>query len=408
MNFFRRSSSESIVSPTSAQFVSSNSPSKPATKEPQLTVGLSKDPNNKGGRIGAKQSADKIADKRFGERKTLVNRLVSPFKGPSPSKAASKLGMLLHVYVGDAQLESPPKDKLQLRLVLSGDVKQGGRNFSIVSSWKEGALVSFKHTQVMGAADDKGTSTIHFSLRGTMKDKPAEEEIMGEAVLSTYAMESAIEKVIVLNPPPGGTKSSKSNAPVGRMSVTMFLNRFAIDFNAEAHNSKSLVMSAGGGGGGGAAGGGTATAAKPSSREYAFLLNRKLNWKGDGRVSSFNKQTEKLLQEDMSKHMKELRRSVQAVNTTMRIGGSRAANVNSNASARKTPRALGAAGAARSPSPEPKLAYGTRHPPPPPRAQSPTRRTNMGVGFIGASWPKPPKPVPTEDEEKLAFQLQMA
>jgi hypothetical protein len=317
-------------------------------------------------------------------KKGVITKLFSPSK--SSPKQGSKNGMLLHVFVGDAQLEAPPKDKQSMRLVLAGDVKQGGKDFSIASTWKEGALVSFKNTTVMGSAEDKAQATVSFTLKASPKSNPAEEETIGEAVLSTYAMESAVEKIVVLNPP----SSSKNKAPVGRLSVTLFLNRFAIDFDADSHRQKNLL------GGPSASSSSTLQArapAKPSSREYSFLLNRKLNWRGERR-STFNKQTEVLLQEDMSKHMKELKRSLQA---------ERGASAAAAAQRARSPRSK-AKGKGR----EPKLAYGTQHAPPPPRAQSPTRKTNMGVGFIGASWPRPERAPRADEEERIASELKMA
>ena len=295
--------------------------------------------------------------------------------------------MLLHVFVGDGQLDAVPKDMLQLRLALSGDTRKGGKEFSVSTPWKEGALVRFQHTQVLGQAEDKGTSTIHFSLKGTPKASPATEVTIGEAVLSTYAMERADTKVVMLLPPlsPGATTSGRSAAPapVGRLSVTLFLNRFAIDFsdeNQKDHFNKLSVLNTK------AAEAATTT----SSREYAFLLNRRLNWKGE-RATSFNRKIESKLNEDMNGHMKELRVSkqhVDAISRQQRQQQRQGGRFNKKA--------------------EPKLAYGTLHPPPPPRSQSPTRRTNMGVGFI-AAWPKPPPRTHAEQEqEQISEKLRIA
>ena len=284
---------------------------------------------------------------------------------------------LLHVFVGDAQLDAVPKDMLQLRLVLSGDVRQGGREFSVSSNWKEGSIVRFQHTQVMGQAADKAQSTIHFSLRGTLRSSPGTEETLGEAVLSTYAMEKADAKIVSLLPP-GARGGGRASAPVGRLTVTLFLNRFAIDFNAEnekAHYGKVSALDASA----------AQVTAATSSREYAFLLNRRLNWKGD-KSSSWNKKIESKLNEDMNGHMKELRTSKQHVDAVTKQHMARKKNVKS----------------------EPKLAYGTQHAPPPPKAQFPTRCTNMAVGFV-AAWPKPSTSTQAAvSQEQLAERLRIA
>lgn len=283
---------------------------------------------------------------------------------------------LLHVFVGDAQLDAVPKDMLQLRLVLSGDVRQGGRDFPISSNWKEGSIVRFQHTQVMGQAADKAQSTIHFSLRGTPKSSPGTEETLGEAVLSTYAMDKADAKIVSLLPL--GANGGRASAPVGRLTVTLFLNRFAIDFNAEnqkEHYGKVSAFDASA----------AQTTAATSSREYAFLLNRRLNWKGD-KSSSWNKKIESKLNEDMNGHMKELATSKQHVDAATK----------QHVAQKKMGK------------PEPKLAYGTKHAPPRPWAQSPTRRTNMAVGFV-AAWPKPPRStLPAVSQEQLDERLRIA
>lgn len=320
-----------------------------------------------------------FVEKQDSKNTGFFSRLtLSPSSKKSPDRKKERLqGMLLHAYIGDAQLEAPPRDILQLRLILSGDMKQGGKDFSIVSGWKDGgSLVSFKHTQVMGQAADKSLSTIYFSLKGTLRDNVAEEITLGEAVLSTYEMDSTISKVVVLNPIAG---KSKSNAPIGRLSVTLFLNRYAIDFSAENHKKDLL-------GNGNLLSAPSTTMTRPSSREYSFLLNRKLNWKGE-KASSFNQQTERLLDEDMSKHMKELKKSVQSA---------------SNAGKKSVVKTLNKS--------SPKLAYGTQHAPPPSRSLSPTRKTNMGVGFIGAAWPKTPKgsELQSSEQERINFELEMA
>jgi len=260
--------------------------------------------------------------------------------------------MLLHVFVGDGQLEVVPKDVLSLRLNI---VTRAGREYPVASSWTAGSILRFHHTVVVGNAEDESVSSLTFNLMGTYRQEPGTEVLMGQAALQSTSIGSkgAITKVLILLN--GGTT-------VGRFSTTLFLNKYPIDLAPEqvSRHEKTVAAKE-------ERKKATTKIIPPSSREYAFLLSRRQNWK-EGEKSSFNSNTERMLDEDVSANMLSLRKS-------LRESG-------------QTPASIGA-----SKKKEPVLAYSKRPADSPGRKKavvSPLRKTIMGVGYVGSQWPSSP------------------
>ena len=216
--------------------------------------------------------------------------------------------MLLHVFVGDGQLVKPPDNLGAIRLVIgtAGGYGKGGREFDCGSNWTEGSLLRFHNTVVVGGADEPGCGKLTFELKGSYKDDKSKEVTLGVAAIETNPKMKSKTYVLELTPSKGVTGlffAGGSNASsICRLSVTLFQNRFAVDLSPDEialrHKQEMLASKE------------AKTKAKPSAREYSFLLNRKMNWNKDDHAS-FNQDTEKKLNRDVVTNLKDLYTSKQ-------------------------------------------------------------------------------------------------
>lgn len=275
--------------------------------------------------------------------------------------------MLLHVFVGDGQLVKPPENLGTLRLVIStsGGYGKGGREFDCGTNWTEGSLVRFHNTVVVGAADDPTCGKLTLELRGTYKDNVAKEVTLGVAAIETNPKQKSRTYVLNLEPSKGvkglffaGDSTASS---IAKLSVTLFQNRFAVDLSPDEvalrHKQELLASKE------------AKTKAKPSAREYSFLLNRKMNWNKDD-SASFNHDTEKKLNRDVVTNLKDLYSSKQ--------DAKKAALENAERGRQRL----------RSPyeASEPRLAYGAGGSRPATFIDiSPHRPTALDIGFVGVS-----------------------
>lgn len=264
--------------------------------------------------------------------------------------------MLLHVFVGDGQLVKPPGDLLNLTVVVksSGGYGKGGREFEASTNWSGGTFVRFHSTVVVGDIDAPECKKLTFELKGCYKDSPANLVSLGVASLETNPKQKARTAVLELTNYADSAGGNKTVQAICKLSVTLFHNRFAIELSPDEvvqRHTKDKVAQA------------EAKAEPPGAKEYSFLLSRRINWESK-KKASFNKDTEKLLDQDVYKNLKDFQRKKRDTAEYKSRHRHKVDKFSKN---------------------QPKLAYYAlkKTVPKPKLIKNPYRSTILGVGFVG-------------------------
>jgi hypothetical protein len=210
---------------------------------------------------------------------------------------------ILHCLIGDGQLEKIPQDLLSIRLLIRAE----GRDYSVSSTWSGSSFIIRFHQTVhiptiiedtakitTDEAYQAAVSTrITFDLLGLINSTGNERSI-GNTSCSVSSNDHAVTKILNIY--------DKSDDKVGRISITFFYYKFPLDLTDSGLilPQQEILRR-------------QLSNHNLNSKEYTFLLNRKLNWSLDKRVS-FDVSTEHLLDSDMTMNLKELHRSIHKSN----------------------------------------------------------------------------------------------
>jgi len=197
---------------------------------------------------------------------------------------------------------------------------------------------------------------------------------MGKTSCITSCLEHSVTKILTMH--------NASEALTGRLTVTFYYYRYPLDLSDRGLILTEEVISEN-------------KAHNISSREYAFLLSRKINWHGV-RSASFNDYTERLVTADVTKNLKDLHESRKSLLSTKssRDGkkgeeSSSASLIRSTYSATKKPWHVNASS---------KTKANIKKEP------VKTRQTVSGVGYANVKWPESNE----NNKEKLIFKLHLA
>lgn len=291
--------------------------------------------------------------------------------------------VLLHILVGDGQLERVPSNLRSLRLL----IKSEGHDYTLSSSWQSGSIIRFHQTVHLPVLDkdkvtgskfaplsenDPGPTTrIAFDLIGTMTN--GTEKNMGRTSCITSCLEHSVTKILTMH--------NASEALTGRLTVTFYYYRYPLDLSDRGLILTEEVISEN-------------KAHNISSREYAFLLSRKINWHGV-RSASFNDYTERLVTADVTKNLKDLHESRKSLlsSKSSRDGkkveeSPSASLIRSTYSVSKKPWQVNKSVKGKSSKKEPIK----------------TRTTVSAVGYAGVKWPEANQ----SNREKLIYKLHLA
>lgn len=195
---------------------------------------------------------------------------------------------------------------------------------------------------------------------------------MGRTSCITSCLEHSVTKIL--------TMQNASQALSGRLTVTFYYYRYPLDLSDRGLILTEEVISEN-------------KAQNISSREYAFLLSRKINWHGV-RSASFNDYTEKLVTADVTKNLKNLHESRKSLlsraSSSKKVDEpSSASLIRSTYSTTKKPWHV---------NPSQKGKSSTKKEP------IKTRQTVSSVGYAGVKWPE----VNQNNKEKLIYKLHLA
>jgi len=293
--------------------------------------------------------------------------------------------VLLHILVGDGQLERVPSNLKSLRLLIRSE----GHDYTLSSSWSSGSIIRFHQTVHIPVLDkdkltgskfaplsenDPGPTTrVIFDLMGTMTN--GTEKNMGRTSCITSCLEHSVTKILTMH--------NSSEALTGRLTVTFYYYRYPLDLSDRGLILTEEVISEN-------------KAHNISSREYAFLLSRKVNWHGV-RSASFNDYTERLVTADVTKNLKYLHDSRKSLLSSKSSkvkkeedpSSSSASLIRSTYSPSKKPWQVNPLAKGKSTSKKEPIK---------------TRSTISGVGYAGVKWPEPNQC----NKEKLIYKLHLA
>ncbi len=281
---------------------------------------------------------------------------------------------------------------MSIRLLIRVD----GKDYSITSNWTGGTSVVRFHNTIhhpVGNISEDESIRISFDLKGILPN--GKEKLLGHASHITTQVEHAITKVVSFNDIVNGVKLDSITF---RLTVTFFYYKFPLDLTNEKLISEGNIPLQ------------TSAAANPSrnSKEYNFLLSRRLHWSKQV-PSSFNSIVEKQLDNDVSMYLKDLARNLKNQKAVLKRSIIKDKEMNRVgekpyvATFNNTNREL--MRTAMSPS---KGISSVRVSVTKPIRYSPTqcRKTNYGVGYIGVVWPNASDA--KLKQEKLLYKLRLA
>ena len=201
----------------------------------------------------------------------------------------------------------PPADLLGLRLVVSNGsgYGKGGKEFDCSCDWEGGSILRFHQTVVLDDAADPVNGKLSFELKGNFKDAPAKDVSLGVGAIETKPKQKS--RTLTLDLTNFSTELTKSGnkvkqvATICRLAVTLYHNKFPVDLAPDEialrHKADAIKVKED-----------KKKKTAPSAREYNFLLSRRINWQ-EKNASSWNKDTENMLDEDVLKNLKDFQRS---------------------------------------------------------------------------------------------------
>ena len=299
------------------------------------------------------------------------------------------LFLYLTVLAGDGQLEIIPTDVLSIRLLIRVD----GKDYSITSNWTGGTSIVRFHSTIhhpVGNISDDESIRISFDLKGILPN--GKEKLLGHASHITTQVEHAVTKVVSFNDIVNGVKLDSITC---RLTVTSFYYKFPLDLtNEKLINEGNIPLQT----------------SNPSrnSKEYNFLLSRRLHWTKQV-PSSFNSIVEKQLDNDVSMYLKDLARNLKNQKAVLkrsiikdkemnRVGEKPYVATFSNTNRELMRTAMSPSKGVSSV--RVSVAKPTRS------AATQCRKTSYGVGYVGVVWPN------TNDvtlkQEKLLYKLRLA
>lgn len=303
--------------------------------------------------------------------------------------------MILHCLIGDGQLEKIPQDLLSIRLLIRAE----GRDYSISSNWSGSSFIIRFHqtvhvptiiedtTKITDEAYQAAVSTrITFDLLGLI-NSTGHERTIGNTSCCVSSNDHSVTKILNLY--------DKAEDKVGRLSITFFYYKFPLDLTDSGLilPQQEILRR-------------QLSNHNLNSKEYSFLLNRRLNWSVDKRAS-FDTSTEHLLDSDMTMNLRELHRSIHQQKT------------NSEALVKKTILKHGSNELIKgSYSPQVPLSSGRVNKSIPTTTntnaknnntsnnQPKLRQTSFGVGYVGVAWPEQQDHLIRK--EKILYQIKIA
>lgn len=250
------------------------------------------------------------------------------------------------------------------------------------------------------------------------------DRTVGRNSCVTSSADHAVTKVLLLH--------NIHNVRSGRLTVTFFYYKFPLDLNHQTLLSEqNKVLGQRKIDGVALEGGGNSAPHTLNSREYSFLLSRRLNWHNN-KKASFDEVTEKLLDADVNTNLKDLQRSIQKslASTSERLNSFQPATISKSSRGKPTKgtkvKGALAPGPSENQSEAREIIKGAYSPTPDPvgralrlasekrrkakgvdelSAAPKLRKTFCGVGYVGLAWPEDNSSI---KKDKIKFKIQLA